>query len=98
MVWFHSVSRKMPLTMSATPAANRQPSATARSGARPNPVMASPQPAAASAMARPYRCTRPTQPPVAETASAPADGAANSSPVAQDACSPAAMNGISAFG
>ena len=60
--------------------------------------MASPQPAAASAMARPYRCTRPSQPPVADTASEPTDGAANISPTAQELCSPAAMNGISAFG
>jgi hypothetical protein len=60
--------------------------------------MASPQPAAASAMARPYRCTRLSQPPVADTASDPAEGAANSSPVAHEACRLAAMNGISALG
>src|SRR5436305_10743360 len=35
MVWFHSVSRKIPLVMSAAPASTRHPSATAISGASP---------------------------------------------------------------
>ena len=43
MVWFQSVSRKMPLSMSAPPARTRNASATPMSGARPKPVMASPQ-------------------------------------------------------
>ena len=67
-------------------------------GDTPTAAMASPQDPAATAMARPCRLMRGIQPPVAETASAPADGAANSSPVDHGACSSTARNGSIAFG
>ena len=95
MVWFHNVSRKMPLTMSAAPASTRQASATGRSGARPNAAIAVPQAAAASAMPRPCRRTRVAQPLSAEAANAPADIAENIRPADHGACRVTAMNGIS---
>lgn len=58
-------------------------------------AIARPQPAAANAIARPWRRTRGIQPLVAETANAPADGAANISPVDHGACICAARNGSS---
>ena len=49
-------------------------------------------------MARPCRRTRGIQPLVAETTSAPAEGAANISPVDHGACRMTARNGSIAFG
>ena len=98
MLWFHSTSRKIPLIMSAAPAASRQPSATSTSGASPNPMIKTPQQAAEAAMARPSRWTRAVQPLSAEAASAPTAGAENIRPTAQEACRSEAMNGNRAFG
>jgi len=95
MVWFHSVSRNTPLSMSAAPATTKQASATPRPGARPNPAIAAPQAAAATAMARPCRRTRPAQPLTADAAMAPTELAENISPADHGACSWAAMNGNS---
>ena len=98
MVWFHSVSRNTPLSMSAAPATARQASARARSGTRPKQAIAAPQAAAASAIARPCLRTRPAHPLSADAANAPAEVAENISPAAHGACSEAATNGISAPG
>ena len=95
MVWFHSVSRNTPLSMSAAPAATRQASATPTPGARPNPAIAAPQAAADTAMARPWRRTLPAQPLTVDAAMAPAELAENISPTDHGACSCAAMNGNS---
>ena len=84
--------------MSAAPAASRQPSATSMSGASPNAMIATPQPAAEAAMARPRRCTRAVQPLSAEAASAPTAGAENIRPTDQVACRVEAMNGNRAVG
>ena len=95
---FHIASRKTPLHSSAPPAAARNTRATQTDGARPTIAIASPQAAAAIAMARPWRRTRGIQPLVADTRSAPADGAANISPVDHGACRMTARNGSIAFG
>ena len=71
--------------MSAAPASARHASATQMSGARPKPVISSPQAAAAAAMARPCLRTRLIHPLSVVTAIAPTDGAANISPTAQSA-------------
>ena len=95
---FHIASRKTPLHSSAPPATARKTSATQTDGASPTIPMESPQQAAAIAMARPWRRTRGIQPLVAETTSAPAEGAANISPVDHGACRMTARNGSIAFG
>ena len=95
MVWFHSVSRNTPLSMSAAPATARQASAAPTPGARPKPAIAAPQAAADAAMATPCRRTLPAQPLTADAAMAPAELAENISPTDHGACSCAAMNGNS---
>jgi hypothetical protein len=68
--------------MSAPPASAKSTIATARLGAEPNAVMATPQPAAAQTTAIPCRCTPAVQPLVAVATSDPIEGAAYSSPSA----------------
>jgi hypothetical protein len=75
MVVFQIVPRKMPLIMSAPPASARTRIASPRFGARPNAVMATPQPAAAQTTAIPWRCTR-AHPLVAVATRDPTEGAA----------------------
>ena len=95
---FHIASRNTPLHSSAPPATARNASATQTDGASPTIPIASPHEAAAIAIASPCRRTRGIHPLVAETANAPADGAANISPVDHGACSSTARNGSIAFG
>src|SRR5580704_3912686 len=80
MVWFHMVIRKIPLIMSAPPAAASAASPHHRPGARPNATMAAPQAQAASTIARPCRRTWPVQPALRLTTAAPTAGAAYSMP------------------
>ena len=55
IVWFHIVIRKMPLMASAVPASPRHASAGHTVWQKPNPMIATPQAAAASITARPCR-------------------------------------------
>jgi hypothetical protein len=75
IVWFHIVMRKMPLTMSAPPAMTRLASASQRSGARPNAMMARPHTDAATMIASPWRWTRLTHPLATVASSEPTAGA-----------------------
>ena len=74
MVWFHMVPRKIPLTMSAAPAAMRQSMASHNDGAKPKPMIDTPQAAAASAMARPWWRTSRVQPLVRLASNEPTAG------------------------
>ena len=71
IVSFQIVIRNRPLTMSAAPASTRQPTATGSEVAKPSPMIATPQSAAATITAAPRRSTLRVQPLKTVTSRAP---------------------------
>ena len=84
--------------MSAAPAATSASSATQSDGANPNATIATPQLAAAKAIARPWWRTDRVQPLVTVASSEPTEGAVYSSPRTAGPPSPDAICGKSAIG